>query len=282
MSLLSKLVQIVTPGPADNGNSSTQPSPSARPQPLSPLTDPATGASLPQRMQPGYYPGFSTLAQQAYWDAATRELVLRRMITPGQIRFFSPEEEKTMCAVVDRILPQDDRVESRRINLLAGIDERLHENRIEGYRYADMPSDQDAYRIAAAGFDRMAQELHSQPFHTLDTLAQEKILRSVHDAQPLAAHDLWSRLNIERLWTLLVSDCCSVYYAHPYAWDEVGFGGPAYPRGYMRLEEGEPEPWEVDEIRYLWSPPIDTLSGAEEPHGSGSQHQTHPGQGGTH
>ena len=36
-----------------------------------------------------------------------------------------------------------------------------------------------------------------------------------------------------------------VYYAHPYAWDEIGFGGPAYPRGYFALNHGAPEPWEA-------------------------------------
>ena len=89
--------------------------------------------------------------------------------------------------------------------------------------------------------------------------AAGNILRSVHHAEPLAAKELWSQMNIKRFWTMLVADCCSVYYAHPHAWDEIGFGGPAYPRGYMRLEEGEPEPWEVEEQRYEWAAPDDSF-----------------------
>ncbi len=27
----------------------------------------------------------------------------------------------------------------------------------------------------------------------------------------------------------------SEFYSHPWAWNEIGYGGPAYPRGYMRL-----------------------------------------------
>ncbi len=249
---------------------------------LSPLKDPATGEHLPARRQPGYYPGFSTLAQQKYWDAATRMLIHRRVNRSIPIRFFTPDEEQTMRAVVDRILPQEDRLESHRIDVLAGIDERLFENRLEGYRYADMPPDQDAYRLAARAFEAMAHEQYGQSFHALDIMRQETLLRSVHRAEPLAAKELWSRMNIDRFWTMLVADCCSVYYAHPYAWDEIGFGGPAYPRGYMRLEEGEPEPWEVDEQRYEWAAPDNTLSDVEEPHGTGAEHQTHHGQAGTH
>lgn len=244
--------------------------------------DPATGSPLPQREQPGYYPGFHTLDQQKYWDVATRELVLHRVSRVIPIRFFTPEEAVTMRAVTDRIIPQEDRIPERRVDILGEIDERLYLNRLEGYRYVDMPPDQEAYRIAARAFAEMAQTLHGRPFHELSTVQQEEIIRSVHHGKPAAAHELWSRMNVDRFWGLLMSDCCGAYYQHPWVWDEIGFGGPAYPRGYMRLEEGEPEPWEVEEQRYEWQAPPDSISDVEEAHGTGAEHQTHHGMGGTH
>lgn len=244
--------------------------------------DPLTGRPLMPRDQPGFYPGFSTLSQKAYWDAVTRKLVLQRLDSPKPLQFFTPDEAATLLAVTERILPQEDRTEARRIPILPGIDSRLQTNSIDGYRFEDMPSDQEAYRLAARAFEAMAQALHGSPFHQLEILQQEELLKSVHDGEPAAAAELWKGMNLERFWSLLVADCCSVYYAHPWAWDEIGFGGPAYPRGYMRLEGGEPEPWEVEEQRYEWLPPDNTLSGKEEPKGSGQQHQTTPGQGGTH
>ena len=247
-----------------------------------PLTDPETGTTLEQRAQPGYYPGFSTLSQQKYWDEATRTLILKRVSQVPPARFFTPEEERTWTAVMDRVIPQEDRTPDRRIPILPFLDERLAENKIDGYRYADMPSDQEAYRIGAHGFERMAQELHGKRFDELGTMQQEEILHSIHKAKPIAAEDAWKRVNLERFWSLVVTDAATVYYAHPWAWDEVGFGGPAYPRGYMRLEEGEPEPWERDEQRYAWAAPRDTLSDREEPMGTGQEHQTPHGEGGTH
>ncbi len=69
----------------------------------------------------------------------------------------------------------------------------------------------------------------------------------------------------------------------PYAWDEVGFGGPAYPRGYMRLEGGKPEPWEVEEQRYEWKAPAASLSDVYRPIGGPGGHKTQTsGQEGTH
>ena len=247
-----------------------------------PPFDPATGKPLQPRDQPGYYSGFTTLSQQAYWDAKTREVVLARMQPSPALRFFSPEEAATMLAVTARLLPQEDRTPERRIPVLPGIDQRLADNKIDGYRYEDMPSDQEAYRLAAHAFEAMAITLHQRSFHELETRDQEEILKSLHDNAPQAATELWGKMSLARFWALLIGDCCSVYYAHPWAWDEIGFGGPAYPRGYMRLEEGEAEPWEVDEQRYDWAPPADTLSGEENSSGSGQQHQTTPGQGGTH
>src|SRR5581483_5312717 len=201
-----------------------------------PLTHPATGRPLPKREQPGYYPGFSTLKQKRYWDAATRRLVEERVSRQKPMRFFTPEEARTMEAVVDRMLPQDDRIDERRIPILPSIDDRLYENRLDGYRFEDMPPDQEAYRIGARAFEQMAQSLHGHAFHELSVREQEEILKSIHQAKPQAAQELWKRMNIERFWTLLLTDVVSVYYAHPWAWDEIGFGGPAYPRGYMRLE----------------------------------------------
>lgn len=247
-----------------------------------PLTDPETGAVLGQREQPGYYPGWNTLHEQKFWDAETRRVVLDRVTKVEPIRFFTVAEERTMLAVVDRIIPQEDRTPDRRIPLLPSLDERLFVNRTEGYQYEDMPSDQEAYRIAARAFEQMAQELHGRRYDELGTREQEEILKSIHDAKPSAAEGEWKKLSVQRFWALLVADVCSVYYAHPWAWDEIGYGGPAYPRGYMRLEEGQPEPWEVDERRYSWAPPADTISNAEEPMGEGQEHQQAINEGGTH
>jgi hypothetical protein len=42
-------------------------------------------------------------------------------------------------------------------------------------------------------------------------------------------------------------DLLTVFYAHPWSWNEIGFGGPAYPRGYARLGVGLSEEWEGEE-----------------------------------
>lgn len=218
--------------------------------------------SMPREKQldPGYYPGFDTLSQQAFWDEATRKTVLDRVTNIPKIRFFRPEELPVIKAVFDRIIPQDDREADRKVPIVPFVDQRLHQNRIDGYRYAGMPSDQDAYRLGIAAIEEMARRLHSCGFADLVPMQQDKLLESLHDGKPEAALETWKRMSVHRFWMLLVQDACEVYYAHPYAWNEIGFGGPAYPRAYIRLERGEAEPWEVEEQRYEWETPANSIS----------------------
>lgn len=244
--------------------------------------DPVTKEPIKPRLQPGYYPGFETLSQQKYWDAKTRAVVLERVEKVPPFRFFDPHEEQLMQAICDRVLPQDDRDTVRRIPIAPRIDERLFTNRIDGYRFEDMPSDQDAYRIGIAAIDRMANHLHGVSFAELGPLEQDQILKSLHDGKPSSEQETWQKLPVHRFWTLLVQDCAEAYYAHPWSWDEIGFGGPAYPRGYMRLERGDPEPWEVDEKRYEWEAPSDSISDVYEPVGGMEGHMPAQGQGGSH
>jgi hypothetical protein len=234
-----------------------------------------------KRLQPGYYPGYSTLDQKDYWDAATRRVVIDRVENTPPIRFFSIAQAELMEAICDHIIPQHDRDDARRIPIVPYIDKRLHEGHIPGYRYHDMPPDEEAYPLLLEAIEKMASETHGRGFLELDLRQQDELLKSIHDAKPSGAADIWSRLPVHRAWQLLVQDCIEAYYAHPWAWDEVGFGGPAYPRAYTRLENGEAEPWEQPEKPYFWDAPEWAVSDTYEP-GPGAADMEPMGQEGTH
>jgi len=244
--------------------------------------DKRTGQPIGPMAQPGYYPGYETLSQQKFWDAATRSTILRRVNEPSPIRFFDPDELRMMEAITARIIPQDDRDEAHRIPIVSVIDHRLYEGTIDGYRFEDMPPDQEAYHLGLRGIDALARHLFQQPFADLDPAQQERVLVTLHDANPPAGQEFWRQMSVERFWLLLVQDCIEGYYAHPYSWDEIGFGGPAYPRGYMRLEHGKPEPWEKDEQRYDWLAPEWSISDRYTPLGGSHPRAVSAGQEGTH
>ncbi len=245
-------------------------------------TDPKTGRPVEPMPHPGYYPGFSTLGQQAFWDDATRKVVLDRVEKVPPIRFFSPEEARFMKAVFDHLIPQEDRDQAHRIPILNFVDARLYENRIDGYRFENMPPDGEAYKLGIQGIEQLAQAMYARPFLELEPLMQDETLRSIHDGKPIAAAEIWARVPTHMFWMLMLSDAIEAYYSHPAAWDEVGFGGPAYPRAYMRLEHGAREPWEVNESRYEWQAPASSISDVHEQIGGQLEHGGNPGQRGSH
>ena len=221
------------------------------------------------------------MSQKDHWDAATRKVVEDRLNKIPSFRFFAPDPARLLEAVCARLLPQDDRDAARLIPLASGIDDRLFRNEHNGYRYENMPPDREAYELGLKGIDAIARHLHGRGFADLDTAAQDEILASLHAGKPAAGHDIWQRLPVHRFFLLVLQDCIDQYYSHPWAWDEIGFGGPAYPRAYMRLERGEAEPWEKPEQRREWSSPGSSISEKFSLLAGLAEHLGGP-QGGTH
>lgn len=245
-------------------------------------TDPQSNRPIGPLSQPGYYPGYRTLGQQKFWDAKTRDVVLARVHKIPPIRFFTPEEARLMEVICEHIIPQSDRDDDHRIPIVPQIDKRLFEGRSDGYRFEDMPSDQEGYRLGLRAMEQIARRLHGCSFIEASARDRDEIMKSLHDAKPSAGAEIWKQVPVHKFWMMLVQDCVEVYYAHPWAWDEIGFGGPAYPRAYMRLENGEPEPWEADERRYQWRSPECAVSDVEEPVAGTTEHIATLGRGGTH
>jgi hypothetical protein len=222
------------------------------------------------------------LSQKPFWDEATRATVEARVDEVPSVRFFSAEEVRILTAVFDRIIPQDDRDYEHKIPFVNALDKQLYEGRIDGYRYEDMPPDAEAYRLGIQAIDAIAQTMFGKPFVDLRPIEQDQVLWSIHEDKPRGGEDIWKQMPADRFWILLASDAVDAYYAHPYAWDEIGFGGPTYPRGYFRLENGQPEPWEVTEQRYEWASPASALSDKYQQFGGRHPHHAPAGQEGTH
>ena len=185
------------------------------------------------------FPGYDVMRQQPAWDAVTTSVVIARLDNPGAPVFFTPQEESTVRALLDRLLAQD---EDPRVPVFEVIDQRLAERRGDGFRYDDMPEDPEAWRQSIAALNEIAQSGFGTTFAELAQSDQRDILEKVR-----LCKGEWHGLPAPRLFSLWLRYACSAFYAHPWAWNEIGFGGPAYPRGYKYLALGAREPWEVAE-----------------------------------
>jgi hypothetical protein len=193
------------------------------------------------------YPGADILAQRGHWDDATRRVILDRVHHVPECRYFDAARRATLEALCARIVPQDYRPPDRRIPLAPWIDARCHLRAEDGFRYDDMPPNEVAWDWGLEGLDQTSRILFAGLFVELGGADQDAVLRAVRGGyQP---GEVWERLPARRWWLhIAVRQIAGTYYAHPYAWDEIGFGGPAYPRGYASLNFGAPEPWEAREV----------------------------------
>ena len=193
------------------------------------------------------YPGYNVLDKWSSpdWDDQTREVVRKRLEEIPAIRFFNYEEVRILEAVADRIVPQPDRGQAEKIPIIPWIDEKLYEDKRDGYRYEGMPPQREAWRLGLKGIDETAQALFKEKgFIDLDPLSQDVVLNHVGRGDPPGA--AWKQLSAARFFKdVLCITIVKTHYAHPLAWSEIGYSGPSSPRGHVRKWEGGVDPWEA-------------------------------------
>ncbi|HEY4427936.1 MAG TPA: gluconate 2-dehydrogenase subunit 3 family protein [Solirubrobacteraceae bacterium] len=193
----------------------------------------------------GRYPDYDVLEQARHWDDATRKVVLGRVEQVPEIRFFSPREAASLKELCDLLTAQD---AEPRIPVLNYVDEKYLRGRLDGFQFADMPDDRDTWRAVARGLDEQAHSRAEAP--SFAAAPPEVRLAIVSDfAGGRLEGGAWSELNVKRAFSVVMRAVLESFYSHPWAWNEIGFGGPAYPRGYSRfgsphLQGAEREPWE--------------------------------------
>jgi hypothetical protein len=187
---------------------------------------------------PSRFPGFDVLSQAGRWDDVTTRVVLARLAEPGPLRFFTSDEAAIAGALLDQLLDQRD---EPRVPVLEMVDARLAEGRTDGWHFVDMPLDGDAWRRSLTALDDDARRARGRRFAECTWVEQSAVLVAVAELGGAA----WHAMPADRVWSLWTRYACTAFYAHPWAWNEIGFGGPAYPRGYKNAHLGTREPWEV-------------------------------------
>ncbi len=188
------------------------------------------------------FPGFDVLQNSPHWDDATAGVVLSRLSFPPDIRFFSPSERAIAEALLAQLLHQ---LEGPTVPVVQMLDARLAEEQTDGWRYADMPHDGQAWRDTVAFLDEDATTRFDTGFATCARAQQAMLIQAVHDL----ASEQWHGLNAAHVWSLWTRYGCTAFYSHPWAWNEIGFSGPAYPRGYKNIGIDTLEKGEVNDTR---------------------------------
>jgi len=197
----------------------------------------------------GRYPDYDVMAEASHWDEATRAVVLARLEPPPPPAFFTPAQAAALDQFCDDITGQD---ADPRIPVLRMVSERLGAGERDGYRYAGMPDDGETWRMLARGLDAAAGPAGyaALPEHERLELVQ-RLSKGALDGPA------WRDVDPARAWTVVTRMILAAFYSHPWAWNEIGYGGPAYPRGFARLGVGQSEAWEAVPVAAVDVDPAD-------------------------
>jgi hypothetical protein len=194
------------------------------------------------------FPGYDVLSKRwtPSWNEKTREVIDRRLAVRREPRFFSPAEWRTLRAVCDRIMPQPK--DRPPVPLPAYVDEKMADGVLDGYRYAQLPPQGEAWRRGLAALDQEAREAHGARFDELLPALQDALLHRMQRGE--LKGEAWGGMPCKIFFEhRVIPDITHAYYSHPIAWNEIGFGGPASPRGYVRMQLDRRDPWEAAEAR---------------------------------
>jgi hypothetical protein len=192
----------------------------------------------------------------------TRAEVLARVESVPPIRFFSQREAATLGALCDVLTAQDS---EPRVPIINFVDEKYWQGQLDGFQFEGMPDDREAWRLVAAGLDQeAAARAGVETYAAADPAVQLAIVEDFDQGK--LEDGAWAQLHLKNAFSLIMRVVLACFYSHPWTWNEIGFGGPAYPRGYSRfgspdLQHAERETWEGPEAFDL-----DPVRGkAEEP-----------------
>ncbi len=164
-------------------------------------------------------------------SAKTREVLVARMAGPNETDALTPLQMRTLRTLCARIVPQE---ADNQVDVAGTIAARLASGQGDGWRYAVLPEDLEAYR---AGLDR----LQAQGFNSMDETAQDEAVRALGTVQGSA----------EARWFEEVrGDATTAYMAHPATYARIGYSGigvggaTTREQGFVALSVGEREDWE--------------------------------------
>ena len=152
------------------------------------------------------FPGFDAISQAQHWDQVTADVVLARMGPPPVLKFFTAAEEASATALVDQITGQH---EEPLVPVLQMIDSRLAAAETDGWRYADMPEDGQAWRDTLSYLDDDAFRRCGTTFAGASAVDQMALLQAVQD---LGSAE-WHGLPASHVWSLWTRYACTAFYS---------------------------------------------------------------------
>ena len=188
------------------------------------------------------YPSFNVLDEKDEWDDHTQQIVTSRTHPIAGYQFLN-EQEVEILRFLCSLLVNDDSPDSLEF-VIGHFDQTLYSSPGEGQRKVGVPAAPELIRQGLKAIEQTSQHKYSVSFKELNTEQQKQIIQDISDAR-VEPTEVWNGMLQQTLFEKLMRLTVEAYCSHPRVWSEIGYAGPAYPRGYVRTQLGQLDPWEA-------------------------------------
>lgn len=201
--------------------------------------------SAPGELAPSPYPaGFvRALIASDHVTAPTRHALQSRLhpeLDP-RCRFFAENDLTILHAICARLVPQNDLLNP--VDIAGFIDRRLASAAGDGWRYAGMPPDAEAWTTGMSAIEATSHARFSRSFVALGDEHQDQVLGCIQSGD--APSEIWGRIDPATFFEAMLVWTVEAFYAHPTAQEDIGYAGMAdgpgwSPIGLDQLSAREP------------------------------------------
>lgn len=192
-------------------------------------------------MKHGHYINFDVMAEKENWDRHTREIVENRLNHP-KYQTLS-RNEITVLYHLCSVLTGDEREPILEF-IVSHFDNKLTSNLGEGQRQKGLPPFKQLFQVGIKALDNHSLSTKGSGFTKLSKQIQFELIQQLIVKDPKIDAD-GIRIKAKDFLATIYKEIVSAYYSHPDVWTDIGYAGPAYPRGYIRTERGLRDPWEA-------------------------------------
>ncbi|GBQ13248.1 gluconate 2-dehydrogenase subunit 3 family protein [Swaminathania salitolerans] len=203
--------------------------------------------SLPPRIAPDYL----ALLDSDRISGRTRQIMEERAQTndaPYHPQHLTRSAYDVLVALTECVLPQEAILGDEAINLPARIDTRLG-TAGDGWRFAALPPDREAYERALTGLDGVSDARYGTAFCRLDPTDRETLVQAL--AEGALGTETLDGDQMRAWFADLRADCVQSFMSHPAVQARLGIdavfnGGDAIFQGFSAMGEGVSEAWEPE------------------------------------
>lgn len=191
-----------------------------------------------------HYSNFNVMNEEEHWDPHTKKIVSKRLDTQTfyPLQYLTEQQSKTLTELC-AILLGDNRQPIIAF-VIHHFDSTLKASIGESQRKIGVPKQATLICDGIDLLDRECIQQYGNPFDGLEEDMKNKVVSDLM-GERISLNSEQINIPVKDFVQKISSEATSAYYSHPTIWSEIGYAGPAYPRGYVRSELGLTDPWEA-------------------------------------